>query len=87
MTTASRPWFRGDTGDRAGAPEATFVDYAPVHVITSATLDEIGAVHIRYRPNLIIETSPGTAPFIENGWVGHEHHVAGGGGTTRRHTR
>ncbi|HEY0812381.1 MAG TPA: MOSC N-terminal beta barrel domain-containing protein [Pseudonocardia sp.] len=62
-----------------GAPGTTFVDYAPVHVVTSATLDAIGTEHIRYRPNLVVETAPGTAPFVENDWLGRELHIAGGG--------
>jgi len=65
-----------------GSPGATFVDYAPVHVITSATLDEIGVGHIRYRPNLVVETPPGTTPFVENDWVGRELHVTGRGRAT-----
>jgi uncharacterized protein len=65
-----------------GSPGSTFVDYAPIHVITSATLDEIGVEQIRYRPNIVLETPPGTAPFVENDWVGHELHVTGDAGTT-----
>ena len=60
-----------------GTPGHNFVDYAPVHLITSATLDAIGAEQVRYRPNLVVETPPGTAPFTENTWVGRELHFAG----------
>lgn len=60
-----------------GSPGATFVDYAPVHLITSATLDEVGAEAVRYRPNLVVETPPGTPAFVENSWVGREMHVTG----------
>lgn len=62
-----------------GSPGLSFVDYAPVHVITTATLDAIGAEQVRYRPNLVVETPPGTAPYIENTWVGHELRVVGDG--------
>jgi uncharacterized protein YcbX len=62
-----------------GTPGVTFVDYAPVHLITTATLDEIGTEQIRYRPNLVVETPPGTPAFVENDWMGRELHV---GGTT-----
>lgn len=55
-----------------GSPAATFVDYAPLHLITSATLDEIGVEHIRYRPNLVIETPAGTPAYVENSWLGRE---------------
>lgn len=65
-----------------GTPGSTFVDYAPVHLITSATLEEIGTEHVRYRPNLVVETPPGTRAFVENDWVGKELHVSNGAGIT-----
>jgi uncharacterized protein YcbX len=55
-----------------GTPGATFVDYAPVHLITTATLDAVGTEQVRYRPNLVVQTPPGTPPFVENDWVGRE---------------
>lgn len=55
----------------AGTPGATFVDFAPVHLITSATLARVGAEAIRYRPNLVLDT-PDSAPFAENDWAGHD---------------
>jgi uncharacterized protein YcbX len=51
-------------------PEATFLDYAPLHLITTATLEHIGQPGPRYRPNLVIHTPPGHPPFAENTWVG-----------------
>ena len=57
------------------APATTFVDFGPVHLITTATLAEISRVAgqdiepLRYRPNVIID-SPGIPPFSENQWVG-----------------
>lgn len=60
-----------------GTPGENFVDYAPVHLITSATLDAIGVEQIRYRPNLVVATPPGTPAFVENSWVGRELHVTG----------
>ncbi|MEU5880153.1 MOSC N-terminal beta barrel domain-containing protein [Spirillospora sp. NPDC047279] len=60
-----------------GAPPGGFVDFAPVHLIGTATLAAIGAASphgvvepARYRPNLIIETA-GPA-YGENGWKGRE---------------
>ncbi|KUI35523.1 MOSC domain-containing protein [Mycobacterium sp. GA-2829] len=53
-------------------PGGAFVDDAPVHLITTATLDAIGLdpeEAVRYRPNLVIETPAGTPPFLENDWV------------------
>ena len=61
----------------AAAPDGTFFDYAPLHLITTSTLDQIadlsprGAIELeRYRPNLVIRTPPGG--FTENDWVGRD---------------
>jgi MOSC domain-containing protein len=59
-----------------GTSGGTFVDYAPVHLISSATVDHIGVPALRYRPNLVVDT-PGGRPFAENGWVGRELTVGG----------
>ncbi|MFD9126404.1 MOSC domain-containing protein [Kitasatospora sp. NPDC059571] len=55
------------------APPGTFVDFAPLHLITTATLAAVGgaAQAARYRPNLVVDT-PGAAAFTENAWVGRE---------------
>ncbi|TNH21513.1 MOSC domain-containing protein [Micromonospora orduensis] len=58
----------------------TFFDFAPIHLVTTATLDRItgslppgaGTVE-RYRPNLVLDTE--TEAFAENGWVGRELRV------------
>jgi uncharacterized protein YcbX len=60
-----------------GAPGTSFVDYAAVHMITTATLEHIGAEAVRYRPNLVVTTPPGFPPFEENNWVGKQLHVGG----------
>jgi MOSC domain-containing protein len=57
-----------------GTPGTNFVDYAPVHIITSSTLEHVGAESIRYRPNIVLDT-PGGAPFAENDWAGSELRV------------
>ena len=62
------------------APEGTFFDFAPLHLLTTSALDRIaelsprGAVELdRYRPNVVIRT---TAPgFAENDWAGRELRV------------
>ena len=61
----------------AAAPDGTFFDYAPLHLITTSTLDRIaelsprGAVELeRYRPNLVIRTA--ADGFTENDWVDRE---------------
>jgi uncharacterized protein len=54
-----------------GTPGTTFVDFAPVHLITSATLARVGAEMIRYRPNIVVDT-PNGKPFAENDWTGRD---------------
>ena len=64
------------------APGDTFVDYAPVHLITTATLAAVtsaagGSLSPRvFRPNLIVAT-PGLLGYAENDWVGRELTVGG----------
>jgi uncharacterized protein len=53
-----------------GAPQAAFVDYAAVHLITTATLGRTGVEAVRYRPNVVVDAAE--EPFVENGWVGRE---------------
>ena len=60
-----------------GAPPGTFFDYAPVHLLTTATLDRFRALYPdghfadrRFRPNLVVAPAPGADGFVENGWVG-----------------
>jgi uncharacterized protein YcbX len=55
-----------------GTPGSNFVDHSPVHLITTATLAHLGAELVRYRPNLVVETPPGTRAFVENDWLGRE---------------
>ncbi len=64
----------------AGAPPGTFVDFAPLHLLTTATLDRIAELsphrraHLeRYRPNLVIRTEAGDFP--ENDWLGRDLRV------------
>lgn len=57
-----------------GSPPGTFVDFAPLHLLTTSTLDRIAELSPyrtarleRYRPNIVIRTSvPG---FTENDWL------------------
>jgi uncharacterized protein YcbX len=58
----------------AAAP-GSFFDLAPMHIITSSSLDELHRlqpssefVSPRFRPNVVIDTPAGG--FLENGWVG-----------------
>jgi uncharacterized protein len=58
-------------------PGDSFTDDAPLHVITTATLQHIGVEAVRYRPNLVIATPAGYPPYGENEWVGREFAVGG----------
>ena len=53
-------------------PGVSFTDEAPLHAITTATLEHIGVEALRYRPNLVIATPSGYPPYGENDWVGRE---------------
>ncbi|HVW42887.1 MAG TPA: MOSC N-terminal beta barrel domain-containing protein [Amycolatopsis sp.] len=55
-----------------GTPGRSFVDYAPLHLVTTATLRHVGVEAVRYRPNLVVTTPPGFPPFTENEWAGRE---------------
>jgi uncharacterized protein YcbX len=61
----------------AAAPAGTFFDFAPLHCVTSAALEQAGAFHpagrvetVRYRPNIVIESAAGQPGFVETGWAG-----------------
>ena len=61
----------------AGAPPGSFVDFAPLHLLTTATLDRIAELspyrraHLeRYRPNVVIRTE--AEGFGENDWLGRD---------------
>ncbi|OBB83220.1 molybdenum cofactor biosysynthesis protein [Mycobacterium colombiense] len=56
----------------AATPGESFTDEAPLHTITTATLEHIGVEALRYRPNLVIATPPDYPPYAENDWVGGE---------------
>ena len=64
----------------AAAPPGTFVDFAPLHLITTATLDRIAELSPyrrarleRYRPNVVIRTD--ADGFTENDWLGRDLRV------------
>jgi len=56
-------------------PAETFFDLGMIHLLTTTTLDSLRAAYPagrfeprRFRPNLIIETPPGSGLFPENDW-------------------
>ena len=58
----------------AGSPPGTFVDFAPLHLLTTSTLDRIAELSPyrradleRYRPNIVVRT--GARGFTENDWL------------------
>jgi uncharacterized protein YcbX len=60
-----------------GAPGHPFVDYAPVHLLTGASLARLRALYPagqidsrRFRANLLIDLAGEVAAFVENAWVG-----------------
>jgi uncharacterized protein YcbX len=55
----------------------TFFDGAMVHLLTTATVDQLHALYPdghfderRFRPNIVVETPVRETGFAENGWVG-----------------
>ena len=57
-----------------GGPPGTFVDFAPLHLLTTSTLNRIAELSPhgradleRYRPNVVIRTA--AAGFTENDWL------------------
>jgi uncharacterized protein YcbX len=53
-------------------PGDSFTDDAPLHAITTATLEHIGVEALRYRPNLVIATPAGHPPYDEDNWIGRD---------------
>ena len=55
-----------------------FADYAPLHLLTTASLNHLQELNQqcrfdvrRYRPNLVVKTISDAKGFSENAWVGH----------------
>lgn len=63
------------------APVGTFLDLAPVHIVTAGTLAACASARPdlawdirRFRPNLVIDTG-GSEPFAEQAWIGMQIRV------------
>lgn len=59
------------------SPSGTFFDYAPVHLLTTATIERLQALFPagrfdvrRFRPNIVIAPVVGAQGFVENEWLG-----------------
>ncbi|WP_406449165.1 MOSC domain-containing protein [Streptomyces sp. NBC_01622] len=66
----------GETITTGGVAPGTFFDFGRVHLVTTAALDRMRAVHPagdfdarRFRPNLVVDTAGGPG-FPEDVWVG-----------------
>jgi uncharacterized protein YcbX len=67
---------RDEVTDEA-MPAETFFDLAMVHLLTTATLDELRQLYPqgrvesrRFRPNIVISTPPEITGFAEKDWIG-----------------
>jgi uncharacterized protein YcbX len=67
---------RDEVTDEA-MPAETFFDLAMVHLLTTATLDELRKLYPqgrvesrRFRPNVVISTTPEITGFAEKDWIG-----------------
>lgn len=68
--------YQGTVTDEA-MPEGTFFDLAIVHILTTATLDQLRALYPkgrfevrRFRPNIVVDPATGQSGFLENDWIG-----------------
>jgi uncharacterized protein YcbX len=55
----------------------SFVDFAPLHAITTATLNRVGVEAARYRPNVVVAAPDGYPAYAENDWVGRLLRIGG----------
>lgn len=67
-----------DTTTEFTLPTGTFFDAATVHLLTTATLQQLrehypsGHFAIeRFRPNIVVESLEEKTGFVENSWIGH----------------
>jgi MOSC domain-containing protein len=65
-------------------PAGTFFDIGVVHLLTTATIDQLRALYPqgriearRFRPNIVVATGPEDRGFVENDWIGHTVAVGG----------
>jgi uncharacterized protein YcbX len=67
-----------DTVTDFDLPAGTFFDCALVHLLTTATIDQLRALYPqgrfearRFRPNIVVATAPDDQGFAEDDWIGH----------------
>jgi MOSC domain-containing protein len=63
----------------AASPAGTFFDYAVLHFLTTATLDQLRSLYPegrfesrRFRPNFVLQLNTDEKSFFENRWIGKE---------------
>lgn len=68
--------YRDEVTDEA-MPRGTFFDLAIVHLLTTATLEQLRSLNPaarfetrRFRPNLVVQPANGESGFVENNWIG-----------------
>ncbi|GAA2129698.1 MOSC domain-containing protein [Kitasatospora kazusensis] len=84
-TAFLRAYLQREDVELAREDTVPHFDQLPVSVLTTATLDWVrravpSAVvdERRFRPNVLLRTPPGTPPFVEDTWFGHEGRATGG---------
>ena len=67
-----------DTVTEFALPAGTFFDGATLHLLTTATLNQLrefypqGRFEVRrFRPNIVVESLASEKSFAENAWIGH----------------
>ncbi|MET7993317.1 MOSC N-terminal beta barrel domain-containing protein [Amycolatopsis sp. NPDC005232] len=80
-----RAYLRRDDVVLAREGEVSHFDELPLSVLTTATLDwarralpGVAVDERRFRPNILVRTPPGTAPFVEDEWLGKTAVLGGG---------
>ena len=68
-----------ETVTEEAIPTETFFDLAPVHLLTTATLNRLRELYPegrfevrRFRPNIVVRPDGDDAEFVENTWIGRE---------------
>ena len=77
VSLSQLPPFAEENGNSSIWPQGTYFDLAPVHVLTSASLEAMRRLNPaadwdvrRFRPNFFVETEPGIEGLIEFDWNG-----------------
>lgn len=65
-------------------PPGTFFDLAPIHVLTTSTLQAMKVLNPaaswdvrRFRPNILLEMEPRAAAHVERSWISHRIQIGG----------